>query len=140
MKVDPFTMFADKRGVYLTSRQLVFCKTMLAKNNSTAAAKAAGYPESEANDLYSEHKEVLEAWREQERSDYFLALSVHRRAASAIVEFKDKEGKVTETLDAYKTQDMGAKGLRAMLGFDEIVQTTNDQNVTFRWLAEGEKV
>jgi hypothetical protein len=137
MKVipDPFLMFAESRGVYLLPRQLAFCKAILNNTSSLNAVKLAEYPaETDAETVYTEHKELIEAWITEQRLDYFLVLDVHRKAAKAmqykkVPNKKDPENealvKLTE-VDDHRTQNMGARGLTDVLGFDapkEIVAT-----------------
>lgn len=126
---DPFLLFAEEKGIYLTERQLLFCRTVVSKNDSLSAYLTAGFIGgiTEADQMYDMFKALIEAWRKQQKLDYDLVLNVHRRAASATVEVKDKADN-TITLHDYKTQNMGAKGLRDMLGFDAAKQIENTIN------------
>ena len=125
---DPFLLFAEDKGIYLTERQLLFCRTVVSKNDSLSAYILAGFVGGiiEADQMYDMFKALIEAWRKQQKLDYDLVLNVHRRAATATIEFKSKEDETkTITLHDYKTQNMGAKGLRDVLGFDAAKQVEN---------------
>lgn len=141
--IDPFTIFAESRGVYLAARCLLFCRIVLKTNDSVKAATDAGYPapSATADALYDEHRELLEAWRASINADYRLVLDVHRRAAAAkVARPVEGIGGTTELLiDDYKTQNMGAKGLTEVLGLDAPQQIKSDVTHTMRWLNEGEE-
>lgn len=132
--IDPFILFAEGRGVFLTARQLKFCQVYLRANDSVRAAKDAGYPDHEdtADVLYAEHRALLEAYRNEIGMDFDTVLGVHRRATTATIVVRDADGCIVETKPDYKTQNMGARGLAEVLGFNAAkrieaeVHNTND--------------
>jgi hypothetical protein len=126
-KYDPFLLFAEQNGVYLSPRELRFCNSVLNNKSSKQAFSDAEIPDSEgtAESIYLELREVIEGWRESQELDYKNSLDVYRRAQGAqtvavvkIVE--DAEGKAVRTYgdaDNHGVQISGTKGLCDMLGF-----------------------
>ena len=136
--VDPFILFAEGRGVLLAPRQLAFCRSMLKHNDCQRAKKDAEYPpDTDADALYDEHRELLNAWRDKQRADYNLVLDVHRKAATAkhIVRVPQEDGttKLVET-DDHRIQNMGAKGLTDVLGFGADDQPADVKQLALVWV------
>jgi len=123
IKFDALLLFAETRGIYLTERQLEYCRRVLHCNDSIKAARDAGFadPEDDGCKMYDAYSEMLEEWRAYKRTDYFNSLNVYRDAQKATVIKKIKvEGgdDIEQTQPSHSTRIHGTKGLCDMLGFN----------------------
>ena len=121
---DPFLLFAEQHGVYLTPRQLVFCHAILSNKSSVQAYKDAGIPEEEgtAEAMYDSFSKVIEDWRTAQELDYKKCLQVYRDAQDATTDKKVTRNDAAKTVDViqvpvHATRMQGSKGLCEMLGF-----------------------
>jgi hypothetical protein len=123
--INPFQVFAETQGVYLADRELKFCLEFIRTSDARKAVTVAGYTDIEeaAVQLFTEHRSLIEKWKEHKQSDYYNVLDVHRRAMAAGLEIKEEgTDKVTEFIHDHKTQNMGAKGIREVMGLDAAVK------------------
>jgi len=117
---DPFLLFAEERSVYLTERQLVFCRIVLNRNDSRRAYDEAGFPRGDAaaDRLYDELATLLEEWRELQKTDYMLVINTLREAATSAMSYKYYQDMELHCVKDYGARRSAVVALSDVMGFN----------------------
>jgi len=127
---DQMVLFFERQGIYLTPRQVDFCRLFLKYQDATKAARLAGYPDPKdcGENLYIMYREYISAWQSELDRDKDLVMTNYRRMAQATVRVitnreemminKEAEA-IYEDVPDDKTRAIGCKGIRDVLGLDK---------------------
>jgi hypothetical protein len=120
MSVDPLLIFAENRGVYLNKRDAEFVRDIVDNVPTQTASQRAGYGESRvvATKYYDQFRGLIEAWKEEQKSDYYLVLNTLRHAAESAVSKKYYQDALIDTTTDSGARCKAAMDLSTVLGFN----------------------